>query len=119
MAESIGCCWSGLDAAGEPADLSVDVGDAKTVLDEVIVDDYEPLDDLGDEAYIQDEDEIISIRWNHEGIGVLLQEQYGDRSQEELVPIAQAIDDDLPKRLRSSRFGHSGGLCLPMRSDEH
>lgn len=58
--------------------------------------DYDTLDGLGDQAFIADRDDVISIRWQHGGIGVLLQEQAGTWEQDELVTIAEAIDADLP-----------------------
>lgn len=74
----------------------MDVDTPHATVDESIVEDYESLDGLGDEAYVRDYEDIISIRWTHDGIGVLLQEQLGDWSQDQLVTIAKAIDADLP-----------------------
>lgn len=58
--------------------------------------DAKPLDGLGDEATIHQANDVISIRWRHGNLGVLLQEQAGDWERDELIPIAEAMDADLP-----------------------
>lgn len=91
-----GCFWEGADAAGSYLELSIDVDDADSVLEEASGPYYKSLDGLGDKAYIQDEMDVVSIRWEHDGLGVLLQEQYGEWEPDDLITIAHGIDDDLP-----------------------